>query len=254
MKRTRSATVFRIEEQTVGKGGFENVLLFLGLRDPNEEGLLHRLTLECNGEDCASLIKGGSASLFGADRDRGIESLTVNGDGYMHGPLPLLELSEDGWYRQPGQPNPFAISTLSSTELYGYVDNGANPGAEIEERLATFAHSGRETLDGIQCDVYETADKEITFDAMRTKIGVNLSISDVAYFEGDGTTEFKIWICDDGYFHQMELQFVGFDNTRPDTTVERTYRLHIFDYHGDVVITPPAEAITLTPTTDRNEK
>lgn len=246
MRRARSATKFHLEEQITGKRGLER-LYFLEPGDDQQYALIHSLTLECNGADCSAHVGGGSASLFGVSPNRGVDSKTVGGDGYVHGPLPLLKLTEDRWYRLPGQPGLFAVSVLSSTELYGYVDNGAYTGAEIEDRLATFVRAGQEALDGFECDIYAAADKEVTLAALRAKIGGNLMISDVTSFAGDGETEFKIWICADGYFHQMRLGFIGHDNTRPDVVVERRYLLHIFRFNEEIVIASPAEAIPVTP-------
>jgi hypothetical protein len=248
MKRTRSATTFKLEQHTTGKGGLENIIFYLGKQELNQEVVIDSLILTCNGANCAVQMRGASAGLIGADPERGVEAITVNGDGYFRGPNTILQMPEERWYRQPGQPNAFAVSILPATELYGYVDNAAYAASETEERLATFAHNGQEVLDGIQCDVYATADKAVTLDTLRAKTGGNLLISNVSTFEGDGTTEFKIWTCADGYFHQMQLRFVGHDTTRPDTAVERSYRLHIFQYTEPVVITPPAGAITVTPT------
>ena len=67
MRRTRSATTFRLEEQITGKGGLENMSLYMGLSDPNQVGLLLGLDLECAGTNCASHVTGGSVGILGVD-------------------------------------------------------------------------------------------------------------------------------------------------------------------------------------------
>jgi hypothetical protein len=237
IERTQSATVYRLEITSAGKGGFETLLYYLGLTDPREAAVLHDHAVACNEDNCYATLKGGTAGLFGVDREIGLQAMTVDGDGYMRGPIPYLEMNEDKWYVFPGEANPLAVPSAHTSELYAYLD-------ERKRDLEQFERVALEIFDGRRCDVYATVDGDVVFRALRYKFGGNMTAGGVD-FEGVGNTELKIWICDDGYLHQMQMRFAGHDQSQPERQIERSYRLHLFDFDAAIEITPPSDAVPL---------
>lgn len=52
----------------------------------------------------------------------------------------------------------------------------------------------------------------------------------------------KIWICADGYFHQLEMTLKGKSKTAPSQTMGMRILAHMYDFNGTVTITPPPNA------------
>lgn len=239
LTRTRAATAYRLEREWIGRGELENVMFHIGLENPEDEGLMGGINLSCKANDCAIHMRGGIAGIFGVDPKRGIEAMSIQGTGYIRGPIPegiLKGLTEDSWYRTPGIASLFAVSILPDPLLFGFLDK------DEPSRLTSFAHTGREALDGMQCDVYTMTDPDITLAVY------NSASSDQVNLSSDSTDpgELKLWICDDGYFHQMTARIAGRTMKDPPKQIERRLRLHIYDYGKIPDITPPTNVIDTT--------
>jgi hypothetical protein len=105
--------------------------------------------------------------------------------------------------------------------------------------LNGFRKTGSETLDGQRCDVY-TADKNSSLELFRS-----LNTSGAPNQDALGAldnAETKIWICDDGYFHQLAMNMEGHSQSNPAQKTAIQLKMRVFDLNANIKITAPANA------------
>ncbi len=234
--KSSAATAYRMEMSMSAKGA-------LGLASSgtaNQEVTLANLSGEVNGRDTHSTVKGMMAVIFTGDPAKSIELAQVGGKTYVHGPLPLLGAKEDRWYAlQPDQTSGLKSALGSDDVLTGFGGVGID--------YSRLAPAGTETLDNRKCDVY-SADKATAQSAF-LEINPDTQLKDDTYAPLQGNTanaELKIWICDDGYFHQLRLALDAQDPAKSGQVTGVKLLVRTYDFGGKVQVSAPAGAVALT--------
>jgi hypothetical protein len=200
-------------------------------------------TGESGGTDSHIVMKGLAMSKLTSDSARAVELSTVAGKNYVKGPLPLLGAKENKWYVLPPSQTLFRESPVG---LYSLFDQSLGK--------SSMARGAGEKLDSRPCDVY-TGDKNAAIAAFADLGGQSqLKGSDYARFANSITSaEYKFWVCDDGYVHQIRIGFDGADPGKPSQRFNFRLTVHAFDFGGKISIAAPSNAIAATPMIDLNE-
>jgi hypothetical protein len=236
LEKAKGATAYRVDMQVTGKGNFG-----LGAADTpepnapsptpaNQEITLVTLKGEVNGKESHLALQGLFAAFLGVDPSKAVEVITTADKTYIHGPVPLIGASEDKWYELPAGESSVASPPLTSNSfLESITSAGLDP--------ADFQKTSTERLDNRSCDVYSgnKAAVEKTFKS----VGQTAGTSDWSSVD---TAEFKFWICDDGFLHQVRLAASGHLKDQPDQTGSFLMQMHIYDFGTNIKIEAPANA------------
>lgn len=235
LEKTDAASNYRMQMDATANGS----LATGGSQSPI---VLLNMTGEAVGKDSHLVMKGLAITRLTSDSAKPIELAYVGGKSYVKGPLPLLGAKESKWYVLP--PNQ-TILRESPSELYSLF----NPGIGS----SPFAKGAAEKLDGRVCDVY-AADKNAAIAAFTNLGGTSqLTSSESARLTSSITTaEFKVWVCDDGYLHQIRIGFEGMDQSKSSQRFGFKVLVHIYDFGGKISVAAPANPIAATPIIDLN--
>ena len=232
----QSATVFRLDAQAqVSRSIFKGKDTPAPGEDPNEVTIF---TLK--GEQKASDVHyalGGFVGSFialatGFDpNSSNVELTTVEGKQYARGSLPGA--TEAKWYLIPDAQA--ASTTFDPKRLL-------SPVVSAKFQKSDFTKTGAENLDNHACDVYTSSHDAFTsvFSAMGGSLLLTPDNLDLGPVE---SSEFKLWVCDDGNLHQVRYAYGGHSKTHPDQKGEVTFGAHISDYDGAIAIQPPTDAV-----------
>ncbi len=184
-------------------------------------------------------MKGLLGLTAGADPNKGMEFLVVGDKQYLRGPAPLMGVPDDQWYVSKTDTNVSCSTTPKKTDPAG-------PFGDKNPDWNRFTKTGQETIDGQACDVY-SADSNGALQLLKA-----LGFDDIKNMDGLkqlDTADAKLWVCADGYLHQLQLNA----SKRPPAGLPGTLGLQVFmhvsDYDKPVILTPPAHALPLqTPT------
>lgn len=199
--------------------------------DPNKGLSLFNLTGAVSGKDSHIKFQGLLAMLLTGDPTKSLEILTVGGKTYLRGPLPMFGALEDKWYVSSGQ------AQFSTNINEGMPEIPDDPAIDWN----AFKKTTTEALDGRRCDVY-VGDKNATMKLFQAASS-GMPNSDVLGNIENATT--KLWICDDGYLHQLWMNIEGRSKDKPTEKVSLQMRLHIWDFNANIKLTPPANAVPL---------
>lgn len=236
LTKARDAKTYRVKLAITGKGNF----MAAGsptpaANDPNETITLVTMQGEVNQEDAHFVIQGLLTSFLGIDPTKPFEVISSGGNAYLKGPVPLVGATEEKWYQAPPQAASIAQPPMSSSAfLNSFGEAGINP--------SDFKLSGTETLDGKQCEVY-AGDKTAVVNAFN-KLGGSTGATqeDLDSIEN---AEFRFWVCDDGYLHQVKMAIEGHDQSDPTQKGAFELLLQLSDFDGNITIAPPADAVPL---------
>ncbi|MGB8647098.1 MAG: hypothetical protein WCF84_17810 [Anaerolineae bacterium] len=189
---------------------------------------------ETNGGNSHIVLKGFPVLFWGGDAAQGLELIKIDNQFYVHGPAPLLGAREAKWY-------------VGANDIRN-SSNRINPGDMLNafggqnSDWSGFIKAGTDTLDGYTCDLY-LGDRAATLRVFRS-----MDPTQVPGQPGtQGLTEAatQIWLCNDGYLHQMKLHMAGVspDSTKPPFSFD--VLLHLYDMGQNIPITPPANASPL---------
>ncbi len=184
------------------------------------------------GKDSHLVFKGMLAALFGADPAKGIEIMSAGGKTYIRGPMPMFGIPDNDWYVSEGSGN-FSAGVADADDVMSGMEESLN--------MPGITKSGVEQLDGMNCDVY-VADKEATLAALQDLDQAQSQLPTSMDLESLEVAETKIWICADGYFHQLKMTLKGKSKTAPSQTMGMRILAHMYDFNGIVTITPPPNA------------
>jgi len=187
------------------------------------------------GADSQLAIQGMLASMLGADPNKGIEFMTVDGKTYLRGPMTFLGITDDKWYVATGA-SQLPTNNASPEQLLTGLDRNLN--------WAGIRAAGVETLDGMNCQTY-IADKAATLDGMKAFDDATKQLPSDFNVDAVEFAETKFWICDDGYFHQMTLNLRAKNKSKPSEMIGMAIAIHLYDYDGNFKITPPENATPL---------
>lgn len=236
MNKVKDAKTYRVDLSIAGKGNFAAA----GGPTPVAGAADKPITLvnmkgEVNGQDAHFTILGMLTAFLGLDPEKPFEVISHNGTAYLKGPVPLLGAMEEKWYKAPPEAAQVAQPPLSpSSFLNSFGEAGINP--------ADFKLAGNEALDGKNCEIY-AGDKSAVVNAF-SKLGGATGATQEDLDSIDNA-EFKFWVCDDGYLHQVKMLIEGHDKTNPDQKGSFEILMKLSDFDGSIVITPPADAIPL---------
>jgi hypothetical protein len=110
--------------------------------------------------------------------------------------------------------------------------------------LTVFKKTSSEALDGRRCDVYR-ADEQATREFLN-EILTGMEQAQSA-LQQVSNVELKIWICDDGYLHQLTLNMEGQAQNKPDQKASISMRFHCWDLNSQIEIQPPPNPAPLQP-------
>ncbi len=196
-----------------------------GMTTPMQEFPLMSMSGETSGKDSHLIMKGFIAMFLTGDPTKSLEMMTVGGKSYVHGPMPLFGAPEDKWY-------------------VGGADSGLNMGSSEDpvqsfkgqnQDWSKFKKTGTEKFDGRSCDVY-SADKEAAmefFNEFSKQSQQSQSLDQLS------NAELKVWVCDDGYFHQLRMSMEGSAKDKPNQKVSILMLIHFSDLNANIKITPP---------------
>jgi hypothetical protein len=220
--------------QMSGKGAFANFGQE-GTPTPaaNQDMPLFSIKGEVKDRDSHIQMLGVVSAFLGADPNKGLEIITLGDKGYMHGPLPMLGAAEDKWYEMPAdQASSFKPPLTSESFLDSLTGSGMSP--------SDFKKKGTETLDDQSCDVY-AGDQNALMKAFQN-VGQAAGGSDNTNQVID-SADFNLWICQDGYLHQVRMSVQSHDKTKPDQSGTFLMQMHLSDFNGtDIQIQAPANA------------
>lgn len=236
LNHVKAAATYRVDLTIQGQGNFTG-----GAGPTPEAGAEDKPTTlvvmqgEVNGKDAHFTLQGVLTSFLGIDPAKTFEVISYGGKAYVKGPVPLLGALEEKWYEAPPSASSVAQPPLTpGSFLESFGESGINP--------ADFKLDGSESLDGKSCQVY-SGDKSAVVNAFN-KLGgaTGTTQEDLDSIEN---AEFKFWVCDDGFLHQVKMLVEGHDKNKPDQKGSFQILMKIMDFNGDIKITPPADAIPL---------
>ncbi len=197
-----------------------------GMTQPGQDLPMMSIVGETNGKDSHLVMKGLIAVFLTNDPTKSLEFMTVGGKSYVHGPMPMFGAPEDKWYVGDGN------GSFNMTSGQDPVDTFK----QQNQDWTKFKKAGTEKLDGRSCDVY-AADKDAAwdffnqFDTQQTQMPENI--------DQLLSAEIKVWVCDDGYLHQMRVSMDGTSKDKPNDKVSILMLMHFSDLNGNVKITAP---------------
>ncbi len=200
--------------------------------DPNQEIEAINLNGKFDGKNSHFTMKGFFAAFLGVEPDKGLEVISIDGQSYIHGPVPMLGATEDQWYIADASQSSLAEPPINTGDMLDGLD---------EANVAALKSDGQEQLDGQQCNVF-SGDKAATLKLLE---GTGSSTTTTDMFEEVEDANTKIVICEDGYLHQMGFAVSGSAKEQPDQKASFAMTMHMFDFDGDITIEAPEGAVKL---------
>ncbi len=233
MSKGKTAKSYRVEIGMSMKGD-------LGQSKPgaakNQEVSLLSMSGEINGQDSHLIMKGVVGAMFSGDPGKGIEMTSLGGKTFVRGPAPLLGAKDSRWYVLTEEEAAATKSNLGSPGMYdSFVGK--------DQDLSIFVPAGTETLDRFKCNVYGASKQ----DALNAFLGLGATPA-IGQDEWSTiqssikTSEYKIWVCDDGYLHQVRINLEAQD-AKPADQFAMKLIVHAYDFGSNLKITAPPNAI-----------
>jgi hypothetical protein len=236
LEKAKGASVYRVDMQVTGKGNF-------GLGGPatpepnatpptptDQEVTLVSMQGEVNGKDSHLTLQGLFAAFLGIDPTKSLEVISTGDKYYIHGPVALLGANEDKWYELPAGESSVATPPLTPNS---FLDSFTSTGLDPKD----FQKTSTESFDNRQCDVY-SGDK-VVIDKIFKSVGQAAGAGNWSTID---SAEFKFWICDDGFLHQLRLAAAGHSQEQPDQKGSFLMQMHVYDFGTNIKIEAPANA------------
>ena len=231
LDKSQKVNVYRMQMDVSAKG------VISGTTNAAQEISLINMTGEVNNKDVHITMKGMVALLFTGDVNAAFEMMSVGGKEYVKGPMPLLGAKENKWYILS---NAGATSSVSASpdDFYGAFMNG-------DVDLYSFTKTRTESLDRLQCDVYNASQAEAMRAFASLSPDLNLTNAQIQQLEQiRGKAELALWVCADGFVHQMKMGLEGKDVSGKTGGFNMT--VHVYDFNSPINIIPPANPLTAT--------
>jgi hypothetical protein len=228
--KTSAAESYRIEMSMTGSG---QPFAALSGGDADTEVTLMAITGEYSRQHAAFTMSGLTTALLGGGQGD-VQVITAEGKTYIRGPALLLGALEERWYILPDEQAGLARAPIDTLQfLRRFAD--ANAGEFRFER------EGSQEFDGRPCDVY-TADAPATREALAS-FGANV-------LPGAGSLsmqagEFRIWACDDGYVHRLQMSFDLGSTDDENKVIVFKADVRLGDHGAALTIVAPADAAAL---------
>lgn len=237
--RTRQLSTYRLGMEYVTRdSSVRSVLEALGV-----DRVAAKYTAAFAGTDSKFTLYGQSMLLHGIDPDHGLEVIIFNDRTYARGPLPLAGASEEAWYDMgdyPGLPlRPWYTADTLIKLLTAQVDP------------ATLTPVGTEKLDQQACTIYQAgrwpAMAALLAFAGAPQLDDEQAIKQVLRDYRLHEATLKLWICDDGYLHQLAIDELLALWERPEVEVAFGLHVRVTDINGPVSIARPRDARPFVP-------
>ena len=220
--KTKTATAFKVAENLSGNG---TIVQFSPSMPPSI--VLVGAEGEFKGKDSHVKLSGLAGMLLSDDPAKGIEVTQVGGKMYVHGPASALNAPTDNWY---------VLDANSGFTMTFSVADNLDSLAAANGDWSQFKKSRSETFDGKKCDVY-SGGKDAAGTIVQTVSKPILS----SLVADSGSTD--MWICDDGYLHNLTATVQAHDPTTPSKSGKIDVTFHIFEQDGNITIAAPANAL-----------
>lgn len=232
MSKSQQVSAYRIQLDMSATG----VTSGAGVSASQEMSLIN-LAAEMSGKDSHVTMKGMLAALFTGDTSGTFEIISVGDKQYLKGPMPMLGVKDNKWYYM-ADGKTTQSQNVSPDQFYKSFTNG-------EVDLTSFTKTRTENLDGQKCDVYSADQTQLMNALLSNSAELNLSSTQLQQLQQfQGKTEMALWICADGFVHQMKMGMEGKDSS--GKTGGFNMLIHVYDFNGVIKITAPANASTMT--------
>jgi hypothetical protein len=187
------------------------------------------------GADYRFVLTGFVTALYGGSSANGIQVTRVAGQDYMHGPVLVIGATQDAWYRLPK-----SRATLATPPLYpaGLLALVSQSGVSA----TGFSPVGQEQVDGLSCQHF-SGDRASSLAILKSLGESGLPIDTVP--EHIDRISSDLWVCADGYLHQVRLAFAGATPGEKPLPFDFTITMHMYDFGADVGIAAPATVLDL---------
>lgn len=234
LARSEQAMSYRMEMDVTITGAPPELADMLGTGSDQPVSIM-KFTGDVNNEDAHVTMSGMFLAFLGIDPDQGLEIMTVAGQSYLQGPIPLLGATEDRWYvADQGE--------ASFTDVASDPDDFFETFQSHDLAEMPFVQTATESLDGQQCEVYSIDQDGLTQLAQDFDLGMSPDDLDTGEID---SAELSMWICDDGYLHKLDFVLEGTAEEMPQQPVTVHVTLHMYDFNSDITIVAPADALPL---------
>lgn len=237
LAKVKSAAAYRVTMTISGRGDFTVAgAATPAPSSPDQDVPLISMQGEVNGQDSHFALQGFVNSFLGLDATSTLEITTANGNVYIKGPVPMLGATEAKWYVLPAQAaNALQPPLTPEMFLQSFGEAGIDP--------ADFQQAPDESLDNQSCQVYSGNKDAIANAFARLGGAAGSSQEDLDSID---SAEFKFWICQDGYLHQIRMVIEGHAKNQPQSKGAFSVMMRISDFDTDIQIQPPEGATPIT--------
>ncbi len=235
--------VFRLQLQVFATGLDPAMIGDMGIDTEGPASILD-VSGAFNHDDMHLTVGGLLPVFLGVDPEKGLEFMAADGQNYIRGPIALIGMTEERWYVSSEDVSSLAPVPIDSDELLSDFDD-----EDFDQMVAMLAagQTSRVMLEGVQCTLY-TLEAEAMADFIEE---LDIEQED-PLLEPDEIqdVEIKVWVCDDGYFHQAEMAMMlqpeedssGFIT---EQGLQISILLRLYDFDQDIAITAPTDALPL---------
>lgn len=219
---TEALSIYRIEFESSATGGSA---------PPSYNYLIGTF----KGTDSEFSFHGDYSVGLGLKSEQEVRVINAAQKAYVFGPVPSWDATDTRWYalsRKPLSP-PLNWSIILKRLSY--------------EKLAqtNFTSTENAILDNVSCSLYSADNAGVirlvnvinSSEASPSEVSPSLFSFKEAYF--------RLWICKDGYLHQIETKVDVTDKTNQESSFG--LKLHFFDMNNDIQITVPTDSIPIQP-------
>jgi hypothetical protein len=225
------ARSYRAEASIRGNGNVGAV----NLGSPQAPAEIMALEGAFSGADYTFTLRGFVTVLYGVSSAQGLRAARVADQPYLHGPVPVIGAVQDAWYRLPQARAVLATPPLYPAGLLALVaQSGVDP--------AGFNPAGQEQLDGQGCQRF-TGDRVAGLAILKSLSDSGLPV-DSAPAHIDRVAS-DLWVCPDGYLHQVRLSFAGMTPGEKPLPFDFTMTMHLSAFGADVGVSAPEQALDL---------
>ncbi|MEI7771122.1 MAG: hypothetical protein WCI67_14105 [Chloroflexales bacterium] len=188
-----------------------------------------------SGADYRFTLTGFVTALYGGSSATGIQVVHVAGQDYIHGPLAVIGAFRDAWYRLPPTRAALATPPLYPAGLLALVaQSGVSP--------TGFSPAGQEQLDRQRCQRFR-GDRAASLAILKSLGDSGLPVDTVS--EHIDRVAADLWVCADGYLHQVRLAFAGATPAQKPQPFDFTISMRMYDFAADVGVAAPDTALDI---------
>lgn len=231
LDRSARADTYTLAVTLLGSGALGGVEL------GEAETELLSMSGEFAGERYRFTLRGFLANFIGADPQRGLEAMQVDGERYVRGPIGFLGASEPGWYRLSAAQAAFANPPIDAAGSLALL-------RDSDAEFSRFTPDGEDRVGDQRCAVYR-GDREATVALVSSLAESGLPATDTQQI---AAAESRLTVCPDGYLHRVETAFSG---EQPGVggapAAPYSYRLSVelSGFGAPLTLDAPADAIEL---------